>query len=681
MREGTAGATIRVNLPLELADRYSPIDELDSGSEAFVLKVRDSVGTEFVAKLYHSKLTFDENALASIATSQSPRIVKVIEQGRAADNGARFEILEWCQYGSLRNLLDNQAELNNSELVQQLNRALADIHSLLIRSGSDADVRVIHQDLKPENVMVRSIAPLNLAVGDFGLVRIIAGSRHYTNRQQGSRSYAPPSGEALSTGWDYWSLGMLVLESALGEHPFRVNGQWLSDNVISDILSQGPVDTSRISDARLRTLCRGLLARRTSDRWGFAEVEKWLEGEEVLVVPDHQTNETREISVLFNSVEYSEVARLTVALQADWARAQEQLIQRTDGGVLSQQVGLLLTASGMVGSQQLLADTANPPARLANLLLSLNADLRPIYRGTDIRPSAISSGLSDPTTAAGYLNIIENKHHGLAHTGVLTCWRTLEGMSSAPQVEARIQRAFLYLKNQDKIIQEWLDSDGIKQLKVATYVAATNPGSETKVRASLKKLDLSLANERSWFRDLVADPNDYAPILALHTEHIAREQTTGQNVLKAAEEQERQRLEKERIESEKAREIALAESQANERERLAERKRLQEQINLLEIEIVKHRKWFGGRSAKEKVRFEPTDWLLNKFAFITFMAVTYGALGVTVFETSPLAAGIASFALYSACLVAPYFYARHRRGRYVDVELEHDTLRERLRSL
>jgi eukaryotic-like serine/threonine-protein kinase len=543
-REGK-GSTTRLNLPEELAGRYFPVNELDSGSEAFVLRVEDSAGNQFVVKLYHPKLTFDEDALTLLAGCKSPRILKVFKEGRSADNGARYEVLEWCPYGSLRDLLAESSGVNVVDVVSQLNEALTDIHNL--RSAQDVEgTRLLHQDIKPENVMVRSFDPLNLALGDFGLVRMIAGSRHYTNRQQGSRAYSPPSGEALSVGWDYWALGMLIVEVTGHEHPFRANGEWLPETVISDLLSQRSVDVSMISDDRVRALCQGLLTRRTADRWGSAEVQRWLRGEDVPLARDVYGNSgARDRTVLFNSVEFSDPAELALALQGDWDRAQEQIIQRTDGGVLSQQVGLLLGAYGMIESQQLLADTANPPTRLANLLLSLNSNLPPIYKGKDIRPEVILAGLGDTSTAPQYLDLLEDRRYGLVHTGILTCWRTLEGMSTGPAIETRIREAFTFLQQQERLTQAHLDQIGIEQLKTAIYAVALNAGSEHTARTSLADTDSTLASRQSWWTELATDPNDFAKILALHTEHAAREQTNRDDFRAATEKKERDRQEKE----------------------------------------------------------------------------------------------------------------------------------------
>jgi hypothetical protein len=521
-----------------LSERFVIVEELGSGGEGFVLLVRDAAGAEFVVKLYHPNLTFDDKA-SSLLTNADRAHVLGMELGRTAD-GSRFEVLEWCELGTLRDVLNNGRRLDVTDVVAELASALEHIHGL--RLGDDPEARLVHQDLKPDNVMVRTLEPLDLVLGDFGLARMIAGSRHYTNRQQGSRAWAPPSGEAVTAGWDWWSLGMVVAEVAAQRHPFCVDGEWLSDAAISDHLSQSPVDLSGIDDDRVRTLCRGLLTRRTTDRWGASEVQRWLAGETVRVVADTGGGERRRRTVLFNGAEYSEPAELALALQQDWDQAQERLIQRTDGGVLSQQVALLLAAAGLTEAEGLLKDSDHPPTRLANLLIEMHPELPPIYRGHDIRPAALAFGLTSENSSAEHVRLIEDPKVGLAQVGVLTCWRHLDGMTDAPKIEGRVLEARAFLMRQQTTLG-LLDLPMVERIKAAIYAAAVQPESVQNARNSLAALDLTAAEAQPWWKQLASEGGDYAPALALLTEPLAREQT---NRARAQAQAERQAAEHKR---------------------------------------------------------------------------------------------------------------------------------------
>ena len=573
-REGSGGGWTRVNLPLELAERFSIVEELGSGGEGFVLLVRDADGVEFVVKLYHPNLDFDDKASLLLASANPEHVLSMVP-GWTVD-GSRFEVLEWCEPGTLRDLLNNGRRLEVDMVVAELAAALEHIHGL--RLNDDLDARLVHQDLKPDNVMVRTLEPLNLVLGDFGLARMITGSRHYTNRQQGSRAWAPPSGEAISVGWDWWSFGMIVAEVAGGRHPFCIDGEWLSDAAISDHLSQSPVDLSDIDDDRVRTLCKGLLTRRTADRWGASEVQRWLAGETVAVAAD-TGGERRQRSVLFSGIEHTDPAELALTFQHFWDQAQERLIQRTDGGALSQQVGLFLAAAGLHDAGSLLKETDHPPIRLANLLAEMNPDLPPIYRGHDIRPAALADGLTNEATAAKYVQLIEDPKAGLAYVGVLTTWRHLEGMTDAPTIESRLQEARAFLLRQNATLCSF-DGPTLDKAKAAAYAVAVQPKSAEATRRTLAALDTTAAEEQEWWKKLAEDENEYAPSVAIISEKRAREQTNHAN--KKAEEIQR-----------------AADRERNERERQAEQLQSQEEERKEEL----LREWRRERTARVAILF------------------------------------------------------------------------------
>ena len=308
-----------------------------------------------------------------------------------------------------------------------MNSGLRTILSPTCASGSEARKRVC-----PNTSSFRS-RPRGLWTA-----WMIQGSAPLHERQQGSRAYVSPSGEAVSMGWDWWSLGIVVIEVVTGRNPFRIGGEWLSDPAISDLLSQGSVDVSEVTDPDLQRLCRGLLLRRTDDRWGADEVRRWLRGEKVPIVADTVPS-SRTHWVLFNGHEYQHPADLALGLQEDWDKALEELIQRNDGGNLSQQVTLLLSSYGLHDAELLLREITDPPSRLANLLVQMRDDLLPVYRGVDIR-RCVGGSTDDPTVGRMRFRLSKQRY-GLATVGVMSSWRTLAGMETAPLVELLLKAA------------------------------------------------------------------------------------------------------------------------------------------------------------------------------------------------------------------------------------------------
>ena len=94
----------------------------------------------------------------------------------------------------------------------QLCRGLANIH----------DKNVVHRDIKPQNVLLTEDGSVKIA--DFGLSKRMKGGRNgRTHTHCGTLEYLAPevvtkSGHGI--GVDFWALGVLIYEMAIGQGPF-----------------------------------------------------------------------------------------------------------------------------------------------------------------------------------------------------------------------------------------------------------------------------------------------------------------------------------------------------------------------------------------------------------------------------------------------------------------------------
>jgi serine/threonine protein kinase len=117
------------------------------------------------------------------------------------------------------------------------------------------------------------VAPLDVALADFGSASF---ARHtlLTSARTTLAYSAPEAVTGLySQASDYWSLGMVLLEVATGEHPLLGNG---SSRLTPYLVASGQVDLPGNLPPRLRELFRGLLELDHYKRWRGAEIRSWL---------------------------------------------------------------------------------------------------------------------------------------------------------------------------------------------------------------------------------------------------------------------------------------------------------------------------------------------------------------------------------------------------------------------
>ena len=265
-REGAAPKSFRMPLPPELADRFAVVEDLSSGVEADVAVVEGiDDGSRRVLKLYREGFSPDEKAVDRLVRADDwTHVVKIFEVGWSWDGERFYEILEYCEQGSLRALLVEGGRPALNDVVGQL-AAVPRVRARARRACGPPGSQT-REPFSPHALPTRTGAwrlrsgPLRRWIGSLD-----DGVGH-------ARAYAPPEfeGGEVSAAWDWWSLGMIAAELAVGRHPFELpDGTMLSDpQQIRSSLAQRPVDLSEVADARVRLLCQGLLTRRPAPSLG-----------------------------------------------------------------------------------------------------------------------------------------------------------------------------------------------------------------------------------------------------------------------------------------------------------------------------------------------------------------------------------------------------------------------------
>lgn len=342
VREGNAetrgGATVRENdarprqaagwLPAAIGARHRIIEALPArGGEAdlYVVGALDPAdgAKRRVAKVYRQGIDPKEEVLQRVRDADPRHVVQVEAHGQDGATGRWWELMEYVEHGSLRQLMEREGPALPVDVVMailgELNDALGGLH------GLDME----HRDLKPGNVLVRSRDPLQLVLTDFGITSVMSATVHFTNAARTVR-YAPPeaaSGVIEHTTYDYWSLGMMLVEMLTGAHPFA----GLSEAIIGQRLATLNTEelVEGVSEPDWRKLCRGLLRRTPSVRWDAETVSRWMAnpGDQSLEVAEDasgigvRTDAPSTATIDFDGTSYSTPADLGAALARDWDKA------------------------------------------------------------------------------------------------------------------------------------------------------------------------------------------------------------------------------------------------------------------------------------------------------------------------------------------------------------------------
>jgi serine/threonine-protein kinase len=242
------GATLTLTLPVDrtVAGKYRLERAIARGGMGAVYQATDlRLNRQVAIKVMTARSFGDRAALRrfereaqAAARLRHPNIVTVYDYGGLDAEGA-YLVMELLQGATLRARIDEAGAIHPDTAAEWFGQILDGVQAAHAAG-------VIHRDLKPENVFVTQDPGEReeIKILDFGLAKIAldaeADPRSLTlpGAVLGTLSYMSPeqlAGQTIDARTDVFSIGVLVVETLTGRHPFRGR---TSTAVVAAILHQ-----------------------------------------------------------------------------------------------------------------------------------------------------------------------------------------------------------------------------------------------------------------------------------------------------------------------------------------------------------------------------------------------------------------------------------------------------------
>lgn len=291
---------------------YEIIQKIDKESgEAVLYRAKEREGTkEYAIKIYRREKAIKDEVVHELMETKCPYLPKLYEVGKI--NQYPYEVMKFYSEGSLEGRTLSLEEIKK-HLLPSMNEAFHVLH----------EANIIHQDIKPSNIMKNGDS---YVVMDFGISGVRKDGKSYVSQVGGfSKDYLPPydlSVDYVSAKWDYYSLGITLFELFTGHLPYAGMDPQTRMKVSRKYNSElGPVLNALDAPDDFKKLLDGLSRKIPESRWGHAQVQCWLEGKPVVEIEEETAEAVKnELNPPYNFEKhaYTNLDQLMEAMAQQW---------------------------------------------------------------------------------------------------------------------------------------------------------------------------------------------------------------------------------------------------------------------------------------------------------------------------------------------------------------------------
>ncbi|XVF75639.1 hypothetical protein PTKIN_Ptkin13bG0203400 [Pterospermum kingtungense] len=241
-------------------EEYHVIELVGEGSFGKVYKGRrkhtgQAVAMKFIAK--HGRTEKDiHNLRQEIEILRKLKHENIIEMIDSFESQQEFCVVTEFAQGDLFQILEDDKCLPEEQvqaIAKQLVRALHYLHSN----------RIIHRDMKPQNILIAAGSVVKLC--DFGFARAMSTNTVVLRSIKGTPLYMAPElvrEQPYNHSVDLWSLGVILYELFVGQPPFYTNSVYaLIRHIVKD-----PVKYPEEMSASFKSFLKGLLNKEPQKR-------------------------------------------------------------------------------------------------------------------------------------------------------------------------------------------------------------------------------------------------------------------------------------------------------------------------------------------------------------------------------------------------------------------------------